>query len=229
MTNRGIGSGVLFDEFVDAYHVRSRETSLVRNAAQMKLRVLILPIAAVIILALVVYRLQRPERRPVAGSAADERHLAPNIVLSNQSRHLVKLEGYLGRTRIVLRFFDATQGADADPILVQLAEHYSNLEASGIQVIAVSMATRFENQQAEDRLGWEFPFPLMTDIDPQAPVRAPAHQSWGLYDPDGDQTHTGMFLIDRDGTVSWEDGRPRPVADAQVAIEQLITGTWPAG
>lgn len=195
----------------------------------MKPRILILPIAAAIIAGLVAYRLQREERRPVASGPVFERRLAPNIVLSNQSRQLVKLEGYLGRTRIALVFFDGAAGADADPILLELVEHHSALEAAGIQVVAVSTATRFENEQAEERLGREFPFPLLTDIDPDQPIPAPAHQAWGLYNPDRDQTRTGLFLIDRDGTVRWEDGRPNPVADPQLVIAQLTAGDWPAG
>jgi peroxiredoxin len=195
----------------------------------MKPRALILPIAAVIIAALLVYRLQREERRPVASGPVGERRLAPNIVLSSQSRQLVKLEGYLGRTRIVLLFFDADRGADGDPILVQLGEHHPELEEAGIQVIAVSTATRYENAQSEQRLGWEFPFPLLTDIDPDQPIPAPAHQAWGLFDAEHNQTRTGLFLIERDGTVRWDDGRPHPVSDPQSVIDQLIAGSWPSG
>lgn len=187
-----------------------------------------LPIAAVIIAGLVVYRLEREERGPVVGGAVADRRLAPNIVLSSQSRQLVKLEGYLGRTRIVLVFFDGDQGADSDPILLSLMEHHSELGEAGIQVIAVSRATRYANQQAEERLGRKFPFPLLTDIDPDQPTPAPAHQAWGLFDADDNQTRTGLFLIDRDGTVRWAEGRPRPVSDPQAVIEQLIAGSWPS-
>lgn len=193
----------------------------------MKPRILILPIAAAMILALVVYRLRREERRPSSLPPVAQRRLAPDIVLSNQSRQLVKLNAYLGRTRIVLVFFDSTVGADADPVLAPLVEHCSRLESDGIQVIAVSTATRYENQQAEERLGREFPFPLLTDIDLTGAVPAPAHQTWGLFNADRNETQTGLFLIDRDGTVRWEGGRPKPVDDSQTAIEELISGSWP--
>ena len=192
----------------------------------MKPRVLVLPIAAVVILALVVYRIQREERRPEAGPPI-ERQLAPNIVLSNQSNQLVKLDAYLGRTRVVLVFFDGAQGADRDPLLVQLVEQHDALEAAGVQVIAVSTATRFVNRQAAVRMGSRFPFPLLTDIDLTGPLPAPAHQAWGLFDPVSNQTATGLFLIDRDGTVRFESGRPRPVSDAEAAVEVLIEGGWP--
>ena len=103
------------------------------------------------------------------------------------------------------------------------------MEAAGFQVVAVSTATRYANQQAAERFGKEFPFPLLTDIDPNQPVPAPVHQLWGLFESDSRETQTGLFLIDRDGSVGWDEGGPRPMDDSETVIDELIAGSWPEG
>lgn len=194
----------------------------------MKPRDLILAVSLAIVLALVIYRMERPERRPAAGPHPVERQLAPRFELYDQAGQLAKLERYLGRTRIVLVFFDAETGADADPLLRQLVEHDSTLESAGFQVVAVSTATRYANEQAAERLGQKFPFPVLTDIDPTQPVLAPAHRMWGLFDPGTEAIRAGLFLVDRDGSVRFENGHPRPVSNPQATVEELINGSWPA-
>jgi peroxiredoxin len=192
---------------------------------------LIVPVAALAIAALTFYRLQRGERplAPVPKSAADSARPAPplSIPLSDQHRNMVKLERYYGRAPIVLVFFDKQTGAHADPYLTRLRDCFDAIQAAGTQVVGISRATPFENQQAEQRAGREFPFPLLSDVHPQGLSPAPIHIQFGLFDPTTDATRTGLFVIDRAGRIARDGERPRPVRDPDAAIEELCRGEWP--
>ena len=81
----------------------------------MRKRLLILPLSALVILGLVVYRVQREAGRPPTPLARPpvERRLAPRFELYDQQNQIVKFERSLGRTRLVVVFFDGRLGADA--------------------------------------------------------------------------------------------------------------------
>jgi peroxiredoxin len=193
----------------------------------MRNRVLVLPLAALIIAALVVYRLQR-ERRALPAAPIAARQLAPRFELYDQQNQLVKFERYLGRTKLVVVFFDGPRGADADPWLTLLRDHHDAVSGAGVQVIAISTATPFAIHQAEERAARPFPFPVLIDIDPRQPVPAPVHRLWGMYDEGTQTTRTGVFLVDRAGMVTTGAGGPVPVSDAGAAIAALCRGEWPA-
>lgn len=190
----------------------------------------ILPVAGLILLALVGWRLQQLEhwRQHPESVNLQRRALAPRFELADHRRHLVKFERFLGRQRVVLIFFDAELGADRDPRLQPLLDKEQLLKANGIEVVAVSSATPYANKQAEERLGESIGFPLLTDIDVNTPIPDPVHRMWGRYDEGQDQTLTGLFLIGRDGTVAVDDqGRPKPVENEQQVLELLSQGRWP--
>lgn len=195
----------------------------------MRKRLLILPLSALVILGLVVYRLQREAGRPPTPLVQPpvERRLAPRFQLYDQRNQTVKFERYLGRTRLVIVFFDGRAGADADPHLVSLRNAYERVLSAGVEVIAISRARPVENRQVEERAGVKFPFPVLTDIGEQSPAPL-VHQQWGLYDAERDTTRIGVFLVDRAGMVPWRGGHPLPVADPRRAVETLCRGEWPA-
>lgn len=195
-------------------------------------RVLILPLAALVIAALTVYRLNRPDRPPPpipvsAASAATRPAPAFVIPLADQHKGIVKLERYYGRAPIVIVFFDGQAGADQDPYLVRLRDCFDEIDDAGIEVVGVSTASTFQNQQAEERTGKPFPFPLLSDIHPQGLSPAPISIQFGVFDAATQTPQTAMFLIDRAGRIAWEGERPRPVSDVAAAVEVLCRGEWP--
>ncbi len=193
----------------------------------MKRRVLVLPIAAVIIIACVAARLMREPRssRPVPPV---QRCPAPSFELYDHHRQLVKFQRYLGRQRLVVVFFDGAAGVDASAWLTALADAYDAVSSTGTEVIAISTATGYAVRQAEERVGRPFPFPVLTDIDPQGPTPIPVHRLWGMVD--GEQApRFGLFLVDRAGRVACRDGRYLPETSPDTVIAELIRGEWPAG
>src|SRR5690606_2707109 len=155
---------------------------------------------------------------------------APRFMLPDQHRKIVKLERLLGRHRVVLVFFDAELGVDQDPRTKSLIENFSAIHRMGVEIIAVSTSTPFANAEAKQRLGAEVPFPVLTDIDMNNPAPTPAHHNYGRIDAETGMPLTGIFLIERDGSLPvGPDGVPLPVNDEQQVLNQLADGIWSTG
>ncbi len=170
------------------------------------------------------YNQQRIEHAPRSNRPRVELQPSPRFALYDQKSQLVKFERYLGRTKLVVVFFDGEAGADADPWLTQLRDHHDQVKAAGVQVVGISQATPFANREAEKR-SQEFPFPLLSDIGQDLP--APAHTQWGRFDPTDGSFHTGVFLVDRAGMVETQAGKFKPVGDPQAVVKTLCEGNWP--
>ncbi len=176
-------------------------------------RIFVLPIAAAIIVGLVVWKSRQP---PQARSAAVlvERRPAPKFMGLDSNNQLVKFERYLGRHEILLIFFDGEAGADHDPVLSRVRQQFGELKRRGVQVIGVSAAIPQFNRQAAERSG-PFPFPLLSDPEYYM------HRMWGRYDEDQLRTQNGVFWIDRAGLVAWSGQFPLPEADADKILPPI--------
>lgn len=186
----------------------------------MRPRILILPVSAIIITALCAYKLTRTEypEAPITDRPALKRP-APTFELLDEHKpsRLVRLDGYLGRYRILLVFFNGDQGADRSPVLLRLRDEFDTLESAGIKVFAVSAALPQDNRKIIARSG-PFPFPLLSDPAFQA------YQAWGRLDETTGKPLEGVFFIDRAGLVEWSKTAPKPSDDPQQTIEQLLHG-----
>ena len=88
-------------------------------------RVLVLPIAAAVIVGLVVFKLSQPPQ-PRSSATFDERRPAPKFLALDSQNQLVKFERYLGRQEVLLIFFDGEAGADRDPVLLRARSSLPN-------------------------------------------------------------------------------------------------------
>ena len=214
-------------------HLTTEETSpqLITPPTRPSRRAVIsLAAAALVITALAVWRQsQEGKQLPVAPREVVPRSPAPRFQLYDQDNSWVKFERYVGRTKIVLVFFDSLSGADQDPVLPVLFRRHEEVRRAGWQVVAVSDAVPLSNRQAAERLGnlksesgkpvtAKFPFPVLTDVDPSHSV----YQLWGRVDSDTGRLMPGIFLIDRLGLV---DINPLgPVSQAPEAALRAIFG-----
>ena len=196
------------------------------TSALRRYRILVLPFAPVVISGLVWLgeRIQLVQQRATYTERARPKRLAPRIELYDQNSQLVKFERYLGRTQMVVVFFDGEKGADADPWLTLLRDHFEQVKSAGVQAIGISLATPYANREAEQRTK-EFPFPLLSDIGKDLP--APAHTLWNMFDRETGAFSTGVFLVDRSGMVETEAGKFKPVNNPQAVVQSLCTGKWP--
>lgn len=170
-------------------------------------RILVLPIAALMIFGLVVWKSRQPPQDQ-SSEVIVERRLAPKFMGLDSQNKLLKFDRYLGRHEILLVFFDGDLGADHDPVLLRVRQQFEELNRRGVKVVGVSAAIPQFNRQAAERSG-PFPFPLLSD--PEFYM----HRLWGRYDEDHLRTQTGVFWIDRAGQVAWSENFPRPETDLE--------------
>lgn len=181
----------------------------------MRLRILVLPLAAVLLAGLVAYKSSQTYRdlTPEERAAAERRRPAPMFTLHDQESQPFKLSRYAGRHKLVVAFFDANVGVDQDPQLQFLRDGYARLTAAGAKVIAISSATPFANRNAFERCG-KFPFHILSDADHSVQTQ------WGCVEPgDPPVMRPAMFVIDRAGVIFWSRiGMKEPIS-----IDELET------
>ncbi len=181
-------------------------------------RVLVLPLTAIVILALVTYKRSRTYA-PTDQSTVSRVAMRPTPIFEGLDAHnvLVKYERYVGRHRILVVFFDGDAGADQDPVLLRLKQGFAKLKANGAVVVAVSTALPQHNRQVMERSG-PFPFPLVSD--PTFEI----HRAWGRFDEKAKKPLQGVFSVDRAGRVAYEGGKPKPVTRPDAVVDDLIGG-----
>ncbi len=186
----------------------------------MRPRLLVLPIAAVIIAGLCAWKLSRiDEERTRIRHIPQAMRPAPPFELYDDRKpsQIVRLKSYLGRHRVLVAFFDGEAGADRSPVLLRLKRDFDRLDREDVKVFAISDAIPQHNRAASARAGG-FPFPLLTDLTRRA------HEDWGLADPKSGELRQGVFVIDRAGNVAWDKTHPRPVDDPNSFLSDLIDG-----
>jgi peroxiredoxin len=196
-------------------------------------RILVLPAAAAVIAALCAWKLSRPvEHRvlvPPPLMTALPSRLEFDLFDQQKPPQRVRLRAYVGRQPVVIVFFDAKAGANADPLLVRLRRDVDAVESQGVVVLGVSTALPQENRPladndprktAEDSDRTPFPFPLLTDLPPECRV----HRLWGRYDAAAQRPVAGVFLIDRAGQIAWNKDRdlPQPLEQPMQVLDELL-------
>jgi peroxiredoxin len=199
-------------------------------------RVLILPASAAIIAALVIWRLdQEHVRRSTPRPVTIPKYVrpAPSFLLTTQSGGRAKLAAYLGRTKVVLFFTGGETPLPENRLFSAVTAAQPGIAGAGAQLVVVTPEPPQEVRKLQASLGSAFPFPVLSDIDPELGAPTPAHQIWGLRANADQPPKSGLFLIDRAGytefTPDREDapGRPAPIKDVDSVIRTLEKGEWP--
>ena len=136
--------------------------------------------------------------------------------LPDQNNEMVRLERYVGRHDILLIFYDKDQTANGDAYLPRLRDAQAKLKRRGFIVIGVSTALPQENRRAD------MPFDLLTDFSTTG-IREPlfVHRKFNMVD-EQDQTRTGIFHINRAGSIAWANKVPQQIPDPDAYLDQLI-------
>lgn len=205
----------------------------------MKPRVLVLPIAAVVIVGLVVWKKNQPRRSrenipmPVYRQPVSDRMFQ----LLDVENKPVKLERYVGRHQMLLIFFrgdfvadtfargpdgefllsESDQKSELEPLLRDLLvvrERSAEIEAADAKVVAVSSALPQHMKRAEELLG-KFPFDVLSD--PTLEIS----KQWNRLDWITDVPLRGIFTIDRLGTSPFVGDDPKSEDSIDAAIQRL--------
>jgi len=199
-------------------------------------RALFLPVVALVIAGLVVWRVRQDQvirARPRPIPTLRNLEPAPSFLLTTQSGGRAKLAAYLGRTRLVLVFTGGKTPLAESPELAAVAEAQPAIAGGGVQVVVVTPSPPQEVRRVQESRGKPFPFPVLSDIDPDLGVPTPAHQLYGLVERPGDPPSPGLFLIDRAGYTEFtpdreaQPGQPAPMADPPAILRRLSAGEWP--
>lgn len=182
----------------------------------MKLRILVLPLAAAIIAGMVWHKLQRDHQRsPTSQQSTTARIQAPPIEALDKDNSITRLKSFQGRHNLLVVFFDGEAGAASDKTLQHLKSHAAELEAADFHVIAVSSALPQHNRNTD------FPplFHLLTDPAPIWKI----HRAWGTgsFDKEAEQPRQAVFHIDRAGNVAGTS-EPIPLENPDQQIDKLL-------
>ena len=166
---------------------------------QFKPRILVLPFAALVIFGLVWFKVNQPqiELSNAAREAIQRRRPAAPFKLHDQQSQPFRLERYLGRHKLLIVFFDPSQGAAKNAQLQILKRGFDQLSAHGRKVIAISSATPYANRESF-KLGGDFPFHVLSDADYSVGTE------WGcMTTGEPPQVIPSAFVVDRAGVISW--------------------------
>jgi peroxiredoxin len=184
-------------------------------------RVWILPLTAVVIAGLCAWRMTLPPR-PVVESQTATRRPAPRagFLLVDQHSHPVKLERYVGRQAVLVRF-TGTAAADTDPVLLWLRDHAEAAAQAGYEVIGVTAEPPSAVRANARHAGQEWPFPVVSDIVIGEPAPTPLHALWGRVDTETGAPQSGLFEIDRAGTVAFDGPKPQAIEDPLAWLQRI--------
>lgn len=190
-----------------------------------KPRILILPLAAVVIGLLVWSKTNQPaqELSPEAREALSQRRPAMTFALHDLASQPFRLGRYLGRHKLLIVFFDPTGGVAKNTQLQLLKTGYEQLTAHGEKVLAISNATPYANRESVKRApdyvrGAKgevdyFPFHVLSDADYSVATQ------WGcMTKGEPPEVNPSAFVIDRAGVINWS----RIGAASPIPLETLL-------
>lgn len=185
---------------------------------------LVIPISALLISALVWYRETHP---PVPGGAptiASGVRPAPLFQLYDDQSQIVRLARYVGRHKLLLVFFDGSASPDQNPLLAELrtSQNFLPIHQTGAIVLAISTLRPSElrppvNEKGERTERAEpFPFPMLADIN-----NLEVHQLYGAVDEVTGKPREAVFVIDRGGQIRHAHLGPDDLGTPALWAEEL--------
>jgi peroxiredoxin len=190
---------------------------------------LVIPISAAVIAAMVAFKLTRHHEPPAEDESAAVVRPAPLLKLYDQKSEIVRLERYVGRSKLLIVFYDGSRGPESSPLLTTLRERYADLRATGAVVLAISAARPSENRygknlehrkaagQSASAADGEirYPFPVLSDILYEW------HRQYGAFDEKTGQPREAAFIVDRAGFIEYEHIGPDRLGQVDDWIREL--------
>lgn len=187
--------------------VGSFETSLVRSRWPRWISWL-LSLTAGLLVAAVVWKGTRTYDPPAAPERAFIRQ-APVFQLHDSSMKLMRLQRYVGRSKFLVAFVDASRGAEQSPVLLGLRERWAEFERAGGVVMAVTATRPAENRAAIERLGG-LPFPLLSDLN-----QLEVHRQYDACDSKQMSPRESVIIVDRAGLIRFVHYAPDSLGTAE--------------
>ena len=142
---------------------------------------------------------------------------APDFTLTNQYGEAVSLSSFRGKKPVVLVFYPLSFSGICTGELCELRDNLSMLESDGIELLAISVDSKFVQAKFAEQEGYKFS--VLADFWPHGQV---AKQYEVFLEEHGIATRA-TFVIDINGVVvakfETAPGEPRKLSDYKKALE----------
>ncbi len=189
-----------------------------------------IPISAVVIAGLVTFKMTRNYAPPAEESEFDAR-LAPLFEIEDQHSRKVRLKSYIGRQKLLIVFFDGSQGPEHSELLSRVRDSFSEIHLTGAVVFAISAARPSQNRYgahlerlkldqsgaaAAEQGELRYPFPLLSDI-----LDYNVHRKYQAFDERTRQPLEAVFVVDRAGLIQYAHLGPDKLGTAADWVKEL--------
>ena len=144
---------------------------------------------------------------------------APDFTLTSSLGEDITLSDALSRGPVALVFFPLAFSGICQGELCELRDNLAIFESAGVQLMGISVDSKFALRAWGDEQGYQFP--LLSDFWPHGAV-AQAYDAWVA---ERGMANRATILIAQDGTVAasfvTEPGQPRPLEAYREAVAAL--------
>jgi peroxiredoxin len=145
---------------------------------------------------------------------------APAFTLPDQDGNQVSLSDFAGEKAVALVFYPFTFTGVCEGELCALRDDFSEFEAAGVQVLALSCDSKFAQKQWAEAMNYNFP--VLSDFWPHGATA----QAYGVFNDAVGCANRGTFVINKEGVlvdsfVSPDLGTARDKSRYQEALEKL--------
>ncbi len=145
--------------------------------------------------------------------------MAPDFTLTNQHGEEVTLSSFRGNSAVALVFYPLSFSGTCTGELCELRDNMAMFEASGVELIGISVDSKFVQAKFADSEGYKFQ--LLADFWPHGAVT----KSYDVFLEERGHGTRGTFLINREGELVAKfitsPGEPRDLAAYKKALELL--------
>jgi peroxiredoxin len=122
---------------------------------------------------------------------------APDFTLKNQDGEDVTLSSFRGKKNVVVLFYPLTFTGVCEGELCAVRDDLSSFQNDKVQILAVSVDSRFAHKVWADQQGYAFP--ILADFWPHGAVA----KQYGVLNEDAGIAVRGTFVVDKKGVVRW--------------------------
>ncbi len=146
---------------------------------------------------------------------------APDFTLSNQDGEDVTLSSFRGKQSVLVVFYPFAFSGLCTSELCAIRDDLGAFQNESVQVLAVSVDTKYSLKVYADAQGYKFP--LLSDFWPHGGVA----KEYGVFLEERGMAVRGTFLVDQDGVIQFAEvngpGEPRDQAAWKRAVDALTS------
>jgi mycoredoxin-dependent peroxiredoxin len=143
--------------------------------------------------------------------------LAPDFTLTNQHGETVSLSNFRGEKAVVLVFYPLSFSGTCTGELCELRDNLSVFEADNVELIAISVDSKFTQAKFAEAEGYRFQ--LLADFWPHGQVT----QNYDVFLEERGHGTRATFVINKDGVVVAKfvtsPGEPRSLEDYRKSLQ----------